>query len=170
MKHSHLAFGAALLLFAQSFSAQAAESRFCLDYVNGACASPVLNGGQVRLESLSRNASGDRVLFLSSQQTASDGQILFHHWEMSQGARGRGGEAHRWIGVAPDESAKAALSAQNLGAGPAKASFGFTVKTGGQNYRLNSWRVIYGPGKVAAVVLGADGQPVGTPVTVEITE
>ncbi len=169
MNLRHLA-KTALLLFALPFPALAGESQFCLDYANGACASPVLSGGQVRLESLSRNANGDRVLFLSSQQAASDGQILFHHWEMSQSARGRGGEAHRWIGVAPDESAKAALSAQNLGAGPAKASFGFTVKTGGKSYRLHSWRVIYGPGKVAATVAGADGQPLGNPVTLEILE
>ncbi|MFA6018888.1 MAG: hypothetical protein WC722_01400 [Rhodospirillales bacterium] len=165
----HLA-KAALLLSILPFPALAAESLFCLDYAEGACLSPILNGGQVRLDALPANEQGQRVLHLASQQAAKNGQIVFHHWEMAPGTRGGLAEKHRFGGVAPSEPAKAALAAQELGAGSAKASFGFAVKTGGSAYRLHSWRVIHGPGKVAAILADGDGQTQGAAITLEILE
>lgn len=160
----------AVLLFSAPLPALAGGAMFCLDFADGACVSPLVNGGQIKLGQLSGQNGNAQVLHFFSTHSATAGEIYFHHWEMSPSARGKTAGEHRWSGVAPQESAKAALAASALGAGPAKASFGFTAKASGANYRLHSWRMIHGAGKVAAILAGPDGQPQGEAITLEIVE
>ncbi len=160
----------ACFLAGLSLPAMAGEAHFCRDYAQGQCVSPLLNGAEVKLDSLERNAQGERVLHLFSAQSVQAGQTLFHQWETAQPVRGGVGCKHRWSGAAPGEAAKAALEALDLGAGPCKASFGVAAKASGKNFRLHSWRVIYGPGKVAATVIGPDGQPMSASAQLEIVE
>ncbi|TAN56140.1 MAG: hypothetical protein EPN26_04280, partial [Rhodospirillales bacterium] len=117
-------FVPAVFVFGLVLPAMAGEAHFCRDYAQGQCVSPLLNGAEVKLDSLERNAQGERVLHFSSTQHVQAGQTLFHQWEMAQPARGGLGCKHRWSGAAPSEAAKTALEALDLGAGPCKASFG----------------------------------------------